>query len=333
MSWRSALEQEWYAENGGLLSYLLVPLGKIYCALAARRRAQALPRPSAIPSIVVGNLGVGGSAKTPTTLALLRWLETEGWQPAAVSRGYGGHPPQQPYRVAPADDPEQAGDEPLLLRQVAPVYLSRHRHQGIQAAAADGHDIVVLDDGFQHLALRPTLSILLLLGERPLGNGRCLPAGPLREGPSTLAAADALLCDDAASQSHWLRQSVQPIFRMEAKVQGLYVLQDGRALPLSTLHGTRVQAVTGIARPERFRRTLESLGAKVDMHSFPDHHRFHQEDFRGLSSPLVMTAKDAVKCRFLEGLPEAWVLEQGIHWGPDFSAWLRAQLASRRFLP
>ncbi|UTV81253.1 tetraacyldisaccharide 4'-kinase [Acidithiobacillus sp. YTS05] len=329
LSWRQELERQWYA--GGVGAYLLRPLGAIYCALAARRRARARRLPGALPSIVVGNLNVGGSAKTPMTMALLRYLQSHSWHPAAISRGYGAHPPQEPYAVLPDDSPVRAGDEPLLLRSVAPVFLSRRRHAGILAAANAGHDIVVLDDGFQHLALQPSLSLLLLQGERPLGNGRCLPSGPLREAKTALQAADALLCDPAAAGSADLVGIAPPCFRFEQQATRLVPLHDPvQELPLQALRNRHVHAVTGIARPERFQRTLEVLGAQVTLHSFPDHHVFRQQDLVNISAPLVITSKDAVKCMQLAGLPEIWVLEIGIHWEPSFSHWLDQRLATWR---
>ncbi len=229
------------------------------------------------------------------------------------------------------DSPACAGDEPLLLRTVAPVYLSRARHAGIAAAAAAGHDIVVLDDGFQHLVLQPSLSLVLLQGERPLGNGRCLPGGPLREGKTALRDADALLCDDAAAGSAELVGVELPSFRFEQQVTRLSRLPDStQEVPLQALCNRHVHAVTGIARPERFQHTLESLGARVTLHAFPDHHVFCQQDLAGIPAPLVITRKDAVKCAQLAGLPETWVLEIGIHWEPSFGHWLDQRLATLR---
>ncbi|MEY2342385.1 tetraacyldisaccharide 4'-kinase [Acidithiobacillus sp. IBUN Pt1247-S3] len=329
MNWRQELERQWYA--GGAWSDLLRPLGVMYCAAAARRRAQAQRSPAVLPSIVVGNLTVGGSAKTPVSMALLQYLQAQSWHPAAISRGYGAHPPAEPYAVMPGDLPQRAGDEPLLLRSVAPVYLSRVRHAGIAAAAAAGHDIVVLDDGFQHLALQPSLSLVLLQGEAPLGNGRCLPAGPLREGKAALQEADALLCDPAAATSPDLTDIARPIFRYEQQVTRLSPLAGPeQELPLALLCKRQIHAVTGIARPERFRHTLESLGAQVSMHAFPDHHVFRQHDLAQLPPPLVMTSKDAVKCRHIDDLPETWVLEIGIRWESAFRVWLDQRLASLR---
>lgn len=330
MSWRQTLERQWY--EGGLWADCLRPLGALYCATAAWRRAHAGRSPGVLPSIVVGNLNVGGTAKTPTSIALLRYLQQHSWQPAAVSRGYGAHPPdREPYAVAPDDTPSHAGDEPLLLRQAAPVYLSRPRRAGIAAAAAAGHDIVVLDDGFQHLDLLPSLSLLLLQGQQPLGNGRCLPAGPLREGRSALGAADALLCDAAALASPLAAELAVPKFLLQTEVTRLVSLADpGQEIPLTRLQGARLHAATGIARPQRLQRSLEALGAEVTLHAFPDHHVFRRQDLANIPGPLVMTSKDAVKCRHLAGLPEIWVLEIGVHWEPAFGAWLDEHLAAWR---
>ncbi len=327
--WRRALECQWY--GGGAWADALVPLGTLFCAAGRWRRQHCHGTQGAIPSIVVGNLGVGGSAKTPASLAIVQYLRDRGWAPALVSRGYGAHPPREPYAVQLDDSPDRAGDEPLLLRQLAPVYLGRRRLDAIAAAALGGHDVAVLDDGFQHLALAPHLRLLLLQGARPFGNGRCLPAGPLREPASAVSYADALLYDGAAGETPWITDARQPVFGFAICPQSCTALGGGgQTWPLSSLRGVRLHAVTGIARPERFQALLESLGAQVVLHAFPDHYRFRPEDLAAIPRPLVMTAKDAVKCRSFPDIRDCWVVNIGMEIEPGFWNWMDRHLAAWR---
>ncbi len=327
--WRRALERQWY--GGGPWADVLIPFGTLFCAAGRWRRRYCHGSRGAIPSIVVGNLGVGGTAKTPASLAIVRYLQDRGWAPALVSRGYGAHPPQEPYAVQPGDSPDRAGDEPLLLRQLAPVYLGRRRLDAIAAAARDGHDVAVLDDGFQHLALAPHLRLLLLQGAHPFGNGRCLPAGPLREPAGAIAHADALLHDEAAGQTAWIADARQPAFSFAIRALSCTALGDGsQAWPLSRLGGARLHAMTGIARPERFQALLENLGAKVVLHAFPDHYRFRPEDLAAIPRPLVMTAKDAVKCQSFHDVRDCWVVNIGMEIETGFWNWMDGHLAAWR---
>jgi lipid-A-disaccharide kinase (EC 2.7.1.130) len=166
---RQTLEQQW--QEGGALATALRPLGALTGKVAWWRRRHIQGRAASIPTIVVGNLAVGGSGKTPLVAALARQLTAAGWRVAIISRGYGARPPHWPYRVRRDDSPQQAGDEPLLLaqeqEQTQAVYLCPDRHRAIAAAAADGHNLALLDDGFQHLALQPSLRLLVFSGPVP----------------------------------------------------------------------------------------------------------------------------------------------------------------------
>ncbi len=323
MKGAALLERQW--RDGGALATALRPLGALTCALAGWRRRHAHGRSAALPSIVVGNLPVGGSGKTPLVMAIAGELAARGWRPAIISRGYGAHPPHYPYPVQPADQPRCAGDEPLLLREVAPVYLSPRRLPGIAAAAQDGATVAVLDDGFQHLALRAQVQLLVFSGARPLGNGRCLPAGPLREPPAAMAAADALLVD-AAAQDALGAMATPRRFRFRIVPVDLALVRDpGIRQPLSSLQGRAVTALSGIARPERFTAILASLGARVQSRVFADHHPFSAKDLAACPRPIVMTAKDAVKCRAIAG-PDDWFLRIRADLETPFWDWLAQRL-------
>ncbi|CDQ09431.1 Putative tetraacyldisaccharide 4'-kinase LpxK [Acidithiobacillus ferrivorans] len=327
MTLRQTLEQQW--QEGGALATALRPLGALTGAVAQWRRRHIQGRVASIPTVVVGNLGVGGSGKTPLVAALARQLSAAGWRVAIISRGYGARPPHWPYRVPHDDSPRQAGDEPLLLaqeqRQTQAVYLCPDRHRAIAAAAVDGYNLALLDDGFQHLALQPSLRLLVLSGLRPLGNGHCLPAGPLRECPDAMLHADALLMDAAAAAAIPERNGL-PRFLFRIQPKDLVAVNDpSRSRSLDSLQGQRVTAVTGIARPQRFVASLEGLGALPDPRFFPDHHPFCAADLAHLPRPLVMTAKDAVKCReFAQS--DDWALRIEAELEPSFQPWLERSL-------
>lgn len=331
MTLRQTLEQQW--QEGGWLATTLRPLGVLTGKVAQWRRQHISGQVGPIPTIVIGNLTVGGSGKTPLVAALADALNAVGWRVAIISRGYGAHPPRWPYRVQPDDSPRVAGDEPLLLAQTQggeqAVYLCPDRHLAIAAAAKDGYQIALLDDGFQHLALQPTLRLLVLSGSRPLGNGYCLPAGPLREPITALHQADALLLDNAAATAlatRGLGTDDLPRFEFQIRPRDLVgVLDPLRTRDLDLLREQAVTAITGIARPQRFVETLEKLGARVDAHFFPDHYVFRSEDLALLPRPLVMTAKDAVKCREFAG-PDDWALRIEAELSPACMPWLEQAL-------
>lgn len=326
MTLRQTLEQQW--QEGGALATALRPLGALTGKVARWRRRHIQGRAASIPTIVVGNLAVGGSGKTPLVAALARQLSAAGWRVAIISRGYGARPPHWPYRVQRDDSPQQAGDEPLLLAQeqgrTQAVYLCPDRHRAIAAAAADGYNLALLDDGFQHLALQPSLRLLVFSGPRPLGNGHCLPAGPLRERPDAMLHADALLMDAAAAAIP--ERSGLPRFLFRIQPKDLVAVNDPtRTRSLDSLQGQHVTAVTGIARPQRFIASLEGLGALPDPRFFPDHHPFCASDIAHLPRPLVMTAKDAVKCwEFAQA--DDWTLRIEAELEPSFQPWLEQSL-------
>ena len=327
MTLRQTLEQQW--QEGGPLATALRPLGALTGKVAQWRRRHIRGRAASIPTIVVGNLAAGGSGKTPLVAALARQLAEAGWRVAIISRGYGARPPHWPYRVQHDDSPQQAGDEPLLLAQeqgqTQAVYLCPDRHRAITAAAADGYNLALLDDGFQHLALQPSLRLLVLSGPRPLGNGHCLPAGPLRERPDAMLHADALLMDAAAAAAIPERSGL-PRFLFHIQPKDLVAVNDpSRSRSLDSLQGQQVTAVTGIARPQRFVASLEGLGAIPAPRFFPDHHPFCASDIAHLPRPLVMTAKDAVKFReFAQA--EDWTLRIEAELEPSFQPWLEQSL-------
>ena len=288
------------------------PLAGLFLVLAGLRRLayrfRLLPvHRLPVPVIVVGNISVGGTGKTPLSLWLVRTLQLAGWRPGIISRGYGGHHPG-PSPVRTDSDPAEVGDEPLLLARRAgvPVWIGRRRAEagGGLLAAHPEVNVLIADDGLQHYALARDLEIAVVDGVRRFGNGWPLPAGPLRELPGRLDAVDAVVVQDG--DVDWLRVQA-PVYRMQLEPTRLRHLRDaGRTVPLDWLVGRRVQAVAGIGHPERFFTLLKRLGAEVHPHPFPDHHDFRERDLP--EGTVVMTEKDAVKCAVF-ARPDDWVLE------------------------
>ncbi len=257
-----------------------------------------LPRVSAgCPVVVVGNLIAGGSGKTPLSIALVERLRGAGWNPGVASRGYGRDEPGVPRWVDARTDPCLGGDEPVLIamRTGAKVRVDADRAAAARALVAEGCDIVVCDDGLQHYRLARDIEIEVIDGRRRYGNGRLLPAGPLREPVARGARADFRVLNLGSGGD-----GIAPGFGewpMGLVPGPARPLAGGRPVPLTAFAGQRVHAVAGIGDPERFFSMLRGLGIAVVPHAFPDHHRYSAEDLRfGSDLPVLMTSKDAVKC-------------------------------------
>ena len=274
---------------------LLVPAAVFGAVVALRRglyRHGLLPRARlSVPVIVVGNISVGGNGKTPFTVWLVQLLQAHGHRPAVLSRGYGARSGPRPLRVDASLDAADCGDEPLLIAQTtgAPVYVDAKRARAGRRAIADGANVLVCDDGLQHYRLRRDVEIVLVDGRRRFGNGLPLPAGPLREPRSRLAEADFVVVKGHGAAGETGMQFVN--FRLRR-------LQNGALFEPATFAGRTVHAVAGIAAPGGFFDELRRLGMTVIEHPQPDHAvlRARMLDF-GDDLAVVMTGKDAVKCR------------------------------------
>lgn len=285
------LEARWY--RSAPVPFWLAGLERLFAVIARRRRrkrsAAAVRLP--VPVVVVGNIAIGGSGKTPLTIALVDVLRDHGWRPGVVSRGYGGSA-RDVHRVQPTDDPAVTGDEPLLISQrtAAPVFIGRDRVAAGQAMLRDTDvDIVIADDGLQHYRLARDVEIAVVDGRRRSGNGRLLPAGPLREPVTRLDEVDLVLVNGT-------RRADESGF--DLVLQQAVPLRGGPPKALATFAGNAVHAVAGIGDPSRFFDALAAAGLTVIAHPFPDHHAFAADDL-AFSDPLpvLMTEKDAVKCR------------------------------------
>jgi tetraacyldisaccharide 4'-kinase len=283
---------------------LLQPLGWLYAGLMRARRglygAGVLRsvRPGA-PVIVVGNLTVGGTGKTPLTLWLAAALEGRGWTVGIVSRGYG-RSDRRAQAVTAASDWRCVGDEPLLLarRSGCATVVAQDRAAGAAALIAAGARVVVADDGLQHLRLARDCEILVVDGARGFGNARVLPAGPLRESLAQLTRADLIVVNGAAEHPSLAALPADRTLFMQLAM-GDAVPVDGQGGPraLRDFAGQRVHAVAGIGNPARFFRALRAQGIEPIEHPFPDHHPFSAPELNfGDDAVVLMTEKDAVKC-------------------------------------
>ena len=257
---------------------------------------------SGVASIVVGNITVGGTGKTPLVIWLANYLRSHGWRPGIVSRGYGGRARQWPQQVRPDSDPVSVGDEAVLLAQTTgcPMSVGPNRPAAVAALLKyKAVDIVISDDGMQHYALARDLEIAVIDGERRLGNGFLLPAGPLREPASRLREADIVVVNG---------QGVTGEYAMQVHRAQVRSLQGDGEVRLEDFSGRSVHAVAGIGNPQRFFDLLGELGIDARPHPFPDHHRFRAADLRFDDPlPILMTAKDAVKCRRIP-CRDCWVV-------------------------
>lgn len=293
----------------GAFAWLLYPLSLLFGALARMRRQRTRVERLPVPVIVVGNIAVGGSGKTPVVQWLVARLRAAGYSPGIVSRGHGGT--VTGVAQVPADgDPAVYGDEPVLLASscACPLVVGRDR----PAAAREllrlypGCDVIVSDDGMQHYRLGRAMEIAVL-DPATLGNGMLLPAGPLREPLGRLGEVDLVIAHGALSPALVNALGEVPCYPMALGGGVLRSLDDPSCIvPIGTMAGHAVHAVAGIGRPERFFDQLEAFGIHPIRHPFPDHHVFVPEDLSfGDAVPILMTSKDAVKCRaFAPG--DAW---------------------------
>jgi tetraacyldisaccharide 4'-kinase len=280
------------------------------------------PRQSlAVPVIVVGNFTAGGTGKTPLVIALTEHLARRGFRPGIVSRGYG-RTAREPVRVSRETPVGQCGDEPKLMfeRTGAAVLVDRDRLAAATALIAEGCDVIVSDDGLQHANLPRDVEIEVLDGERRYGNGFLIPAGPLREAPRAVDLRVVNGDGDAKPGE----------FGMRLRLDDAAALEGPDRRPLASFAGAPVDAVAGIGNPGRFFAALRASGLAVNDHPFPDHHCYCAEDFANMArSPLLMTEKDAVKCRGL-GLRDAWVVPVRAELPVDFYRALDAKLEQTR---
>ena len=290
------LQNHWYRITP--LHLILIPVSLVFHALVAFRRAAYRNQIFSsdqllLPVIVVGNISVGGTGKTPLTLALAQQLGERGWLPLIVSRGYGGKS-KRPQQVSASSTAQEVGDEPLLMarRDICPVWIGRDRAATAHAAlqANPQCNVVLCDDGLQHYRLQRDVEIAVIDGARGFGNGRMLPAGPLREPVSRLQAVDAVVINGG--------DTLPGQYAMQLSGELFYNLLDpGKTAAADNFRATKNHAVAGIGHPQRYFQHLERMGVNFTAHAFPDHHPYSASDlaFENCDA-ILLTEKDAVKC-------------------------------------
>jgi tetraacyldisaccharide 4'-kinase len=300
---QSWLNRIWYRRAAP--PWWLLPLAVAYGAVAGARRFvySARLRKSirmSAPVVVIGNLSVGGTGKTPLVCWLVERLRGLGMRPGVVTRGYGGSS-RRAQLIAASDDPTAVGDESILLarRTGVPVAIGRDRPAASQLLVNAGCNVLVSDDGLQHYALERDCEIVVIDGDRRFGNGWLLPAGPLRETPARMAAADAIVVNGG-------RALLEGAFSMRLEAKSALSLIGHATKALDEFAGRSVHAIAGIGNPERFFNMLRAHGIEVLGHPLPDHAQLRAADIAFADErPVLMTEKDAVKCERIAG-PLHW---------------------------
>lgn len=312
------LIKSWYEKNA--LSILLRPFSWLYCALVFLRRlayrvklfrSTQLP----VPVVVVGNITVGGTGKTPLVIGLAELLKKTGYRPGIVSRGYRGKARSWPQQVRADSDPVVVGDEAVLItrRTNCPMAVGPDRVAAAQALIQyHDCDIILSDDGLQHYKLKRNVEIAVIDGQRRFGNGFCLPAGPLRERVNRLQQVDLKFTSGTAAEDE---------IAMRYELMDLVSTRDpDKTCDLSDFKGKQVHAIAGIGNPHGFYELLRAGGLGVIEHSFPDHHDYKRSDINYNDNlPVIMTEKDAVKCfRYAED--NTWYLPVSVKLPNNFDA-------------
>lgn len=304
------LQGRWYQQRPAPL--LLKPFATLFRWVAARRRVKhsASEWRSPVPVVVIGNIAVGGTGKTPLVVSLLVELKAAGFTPAVISRGYGGS--ESGPLVINNHTPAEVGDEPVLIAQRSgcPVAIGSKRVDVIKAllSSCPSVDVILSDDGLQHYQMARDVECVVIDGARGLGNLSCLPAGPLRESPERLEEVDHLIVNGKLEYQlpEHLRLEAVSVTQMTLKASNAVNMLSGERKPLSEFSATKVHAVAGIGNPERFFNTLRESQIDPQPHAFADHHPYIASDFAFADDcPVFMTEKDSVKCHTFAG-PNWW---------------------------
>jgi len=310
--------QVWYQKTA--VGALLWPLSKLFEAIVWLRRMGyhlGLRKTTTfkVSVIVVGNITVGGAGKTPLILWLAQFLKAQGYHPGIVSRGYGGRPEASPQWVDAASAAGAVGDEALLIatKTGCPMAVSPRRPEACRSLLDKAPcDVLLSDDGLQHYALGRTIEIAVIDGERRFGNGWCLPAGPLREPVTRLKEVDLIVVNGGEARPGE--------FALRMTMQDAVNLVTGERRPLAEFNSAPCHAVAGIGHPARFFQGLKRAGLTCITHDFPDHFAFQARDVDyGDALPVLMTEKDAVKCKQFAN-ERLWAVPVEANLDPAFAA-------------
>lgn len=316
-------------QKRGLWAWLVSPLSLLICVVAklkrnAYRYGLLRSKACAVPVIVVGNLTLGGTGKTPLIIYLCELLKTHGYRPGIITRGYKSASGQQSKLVSTVTPPSLVGDEAVLLAQRAncPVMIGSDRVKSARGLLKQTDcNVILSDDGFQHLRLHRDIDILVRDAARGYGNGWCLPSGPLREPFGAQNDADFVIHNGgtkSGNESH---------FKMQLQLDRPVGLNHHKESSFSELKSQSFHAVAAIGNPERFFLALEQVGLNITRHSFADHHHFTADDLHFTDDkPIIMTQKDAVKCSLLAMSNPAWVAPVDTVIGDEFDTALLTQL-------
>ena len=297
MQW---LINSWYQPQP--IRWLLWPISLLYQAVLQLKKGlfhlgilkqRYLP----VPVIIVGNITVGGTGKTPFVIWLAKQLQQAGYHPGIISRGYGGKAESYPQKVMPSSDPAIVGDEPIIISRhtLCPMVVAPDRFAAGKMLLRDYDcNIIIADDGLQHYALGRDIEIVIIDGQRRFGNQLCLPAGPLREPLSRLQHVDFIVESHGSGSADY----TMTLFQLHA----INLADPTKIQALSSFTGQSVHAIAGIGNPQQFFDQLSAHGLQVINHSFDDHHPFQPKDINfNDNKPILMTEKDAVKCQFFAG--------------------------------
>ncbi|MZR31143.1 tetraacyldisaccharide 4'-kinase [Sneathiella litorea] len=288
--------QFWQRDSNSLLPQLLTPAAWLYGAVSRFHRSLQKGESVSVPVICIGNVVAGGAGKTPTAVAIARFLLAEGKRPHFLTRGYGGSISEPTRVVLDVHTYQDVGDEPLILAETAPTWVAKDRAAGARAAAEAGADVIIMDDGFQNPSLVKDLSLLVLDAEYGVGNGRLLPAGPLRENLAAgLARADAVILvgNEVSNVLKIQLNNFKPVFASKLAPK-----------PSSeVIGGEKVVAFAGIGRPEKFFASLREVGCElIKCFSYADHHIYNKDEIMTMveqssneNAVLVTTRKDYVR--------------------------------------
>ena len=286
----------WYGKSRWTL--LLFPLAIIFILLSNLRKFWLIKfkqRTPTTPTIIVGNISVGGTGKTPLLIALVKKLQSENFQPGVISRGYGSQASQYPYLLTENSTAVEAGDEPISVfnQTQCPIAIGPDRMAATSLVRQQNAFVVLSDDGLQDYSFGRHLEIAVIDGQRWFGNGWRLPVGPLREAVSRLNKVDMVVVNNPSANpplDNFYKMDIKPVHWVNLKTSAI--------LPLSALQNTLFHAVAGIGNPQRFYQTLRGLSLDFTEHDFPDHYAYSENDFAFAGDQTVlMTEKDAVKCK------------------------------------
>lgn len=295
------IEKSWYETKWW--NVWLLPFSGIFFVVSHARRlwltkiAKASPN-NHIPVVVIGNINIGGTGKTPLTCRLVQLLNEQSIKVGIISRGYGSNAPYYPYALAKGEAAHIAGDEPKLLRDRldCPVVIGSDRNAAIKLLSEQGIDLILSDDGLQHYNMARSYEIVVLDAKRQLGNNWLLPAGPLREGSWRLKTVNTVILNGIAES---LGNKDNRNYGMQIVPSAWVNAKTGERKTLDSFEGQKLHAVVGIGNPQRFFTTLDSLGVEYQPHVFADHYAFTATDLSfadEYSQRIVMTEKDWVKC-------------------------------------